>query len=174
MNYIPYVSPLTGGPVLPPSTQRVANRHEEVVRAVNMMTDDHAHHRNGLLTGCAVVPYASLVIAATSLDRPLLFPECNLIAHSSRSDMILMRFDADRGASFDILLRDRKDWLCRHLAWRRRDGHLWLIPTAGKGPYVQATGWGLHCEPTPPYMNDLEREAGIILALDTPSFEGRI
>lgn len=88
--------------------------------------------------------------------------------------MILQRFDAVRGSSFDILLRSSENWLCRYLAWRRRDGHLWLIPTAAKGPYVQATGWGLHCEPTPPYTSDMERVRGIILALESPSFEGTI
>lgn len=174
MNYIPYISPLTGEPVLPPSTQRVANRHEAFVQAVGAMIDSHAAKRNGLLTGCAVARFADLVMAATSLDRPLLYPECTLIAHSSRSDMILQRFDAVRGSSFDILLRSSENWLCRYLAWRRRDGHLWLIPTAAKGPYVQATGWGLHCEPTPPYTSDMERVRGIILALESPSFEGTI
>jgi hypothetical protein len=168
------LSPLIGEPVLAPSTQRVASRHGAVVQAIGALIDNQAAERNGLLTGCAVAPDASLVIAATALNRPLRYPECNLIAQASRSDMILLRFDADRGASFDILLRDRKVWLCRHLAWRRRDGHLWLIPTAGDGPCVQATGWGLHCEPTPPYVSNAEREAGIIPALDTPSFEGRI
>ena len=174
VSYIPFISPLTGEPVLPPTTQRVTNRHNAFVQAVGAMIDTQAAEKNGLLSGCAVAPYASLVIAATSLNRPLLYAECNLIAHSSGSDMILQRFDADRGSSFDILMRGSESWLCRHLAWRRRDGHLWLIPTAGDGPYVQVTGWGLHCEPTPPYMSDVERERGIILALETPSFAGSI
>lgn len=174
MSYIDFELPLSGGPVLPRSTHRVINRQEALVRAVGAIIDTQASEGNGLLTGCAVAPYAHLVMAATALSRPLLYPECNLIAHATGFDMILQRFDADRGSSFDILLRGEKEWLCRHLAWRRRDGHLWLIPTAGDGPYVQATGWGLRCEKTPPYTSQIEREMGIVLALETPSFEGRI
>src|SRR5690606_276467 len=114
VSYIPFVSPLTGEPVLPPTTQRVTNRHNALVRAVGGMIDTQSAEENGLLSGCAVARCATVVMATTSLNRPLLYAECDLIAHSSGSDMILQRFDADRGSSFDILMRGNETWLCRH------------------------------------------------------------
>lgn len=54
------------------------------------MIGTEAHQRSGLPTKCSGGPDASLIMAPTQLGRALLYPECNLVAHPSRSDMILM------------------------------------------------------------------------------------
>jgi hypothetical protein len=104
----------------------------------------------------------------------LLFREGELIGDASGHAIILLRFDADRGTSFDILPYGRERWLCRYLAWRQGRGDLWLIPSAAKAPYIRACGWGLEQVETPPFDSEDERHAGIIRALDNPSFEGEI
>ncbi len=174
MNMMTIDRPLTGEPLLPPTTQRVINRRDAALRAIGAMIDPEADRNNPRLAGCAVAPHAGFVMAATSLPRPMLFRECERIADGTAYDTLLLRFDPDRGVSFDILFRDSERWLCRYLAWRRRDSDLWLIPSAGDAPYIRTTAWEIEREPAPPFVSALEREAGIIRAIDNPSFEGGI
>ena len=172
MTYMTSERPLVGEPLLTPTSQRVIALRNAAVRASGVYIDRDAAANNASLTNCAVAPYARLVMAATMLSRPLLFPECNQIAQFTGFDLALLRYHPDRGTSFDFLLQDQENWLCRHLAWREWGEPLWFIPTAGDGPYVRASGWGLTSHSTPPFSSVEEREAGIILALDYPSFEG--
>lgn len=166
--------PFTGEPLLAPTTHRARMRAETFLTATGVMLDTRAPRDNGLLTECYVAPYANFVLSATCCDRPLLYPEGELIGDATGHDVTILRFHPLRGTSFDILPYGSERWLCRYLVWRRRDGDLWLIPSAGKAPYIRVCGWGLEQVDTPPFDSVDERNAGIILAIDNPSFEGRI
>jgi hypothetical protein len=173
MSYMSFERPLTGGPLLTPTTRRVTSRRDAVLSAIGASIYSEAARNNPFLTGCTVAPHARFVLAATSLDRPLLFPECDLVAQCTEFDVLLLRFDPDRGTNFDLLLQGNDRWLCRYLAWRKGYEDLWFIPTAGEGPFIRASGGGLERLCTAPFATAAERESGIILALDAPSFEGR-
>ncbi|MXP42088.1 hypothetical protein GRI75_10595 [Altererythrobacter soli] len=166
--------PFTGEPLLGPTTHRARVRAETFLTATGVMLDTSAPRDNAMLTECYVAPYGGFVLAATCCDRPLLYPEGELIGDATGHDVTILRFHPLRGTSFDILPYGSERWLCRYLAWRRRSGNLWLIPSAVKAPYVRVCGWGLELVDTAPFDSEGERNAGIILAIDNPSFEGRI
>lgn len=168
------IPPFVGEPLLMPTTHRARSRLKAFLVATGAMIDTGAAQQNALLAECYVAPFAGFVATATCCGRPLLYPEAQLIAQSIGLDMILLRFDAERGTSFDVLFEGSERWLCCYLAWRRRDGDLWFIPSAGEGPFIRVCAWGLEQIDTPPYDNAPEREAGIMLAIDTPSFEGSL
>ena len=116
---------------------------------------------------------ASVVVTATSCDRPLFFPECEALAQFLQMDLVLMRFDPLLGASFDVLMAGSQSWLCDFLAWRREGGDMWLVPARASGPYFCMNESGLEACEGAPYANGSERYTGIIRAIERPSFEGR-
>ncbi|KZX94682.1 hypothetical protein A3718_07035 [Erythrobacter sp. HI0019] len=113
-----------------------------------------------------------MALAATSCDRPLLYPECELMAQITGMDLILLRFDALHGASFDVLLNEASEWLNHYVAWRLDLSSLWLIPCAGSGPYFRLSSDGLEPCELPPFETGYQRYAGIMRAAEKPSFEG--
>jgi hypothetical protein len=173
MNMMTTIRPSEGEPLLAFTTQRVTSRVYAVAAAIGGLIDTAASRKNALLAG-SVMPFANTVITGTNCSRPLWFAECNDMAQTSDLDVVLLRFDPDRGATFDILDHQSLFWRCNHLAWRRRDGDLWFIPQAGFDGFVRATAWGLEYEPEPPFVSASERHAGIIRAIENPSFTGRI
>jgi hypothetical protein len=174
MNMMVMNRPATGEPVLPHPSPRVVNRLEAFLIAFDPLIETHAGIRNRLLAGSAVMPFANMALAGTSCGRPLLFNEGEKIARETGFDVVLLRYDAERGVTFDIRLQERPDWLCRHVAWRRGEGDLRLIPEAGTGPFLRVTGGGIECEQAIPFLNADERQAGIIRAVTDASFAGRI
>lgn len=174
MNMMVTNHPATGEPVLPTPGRRVANRLEAFLIALDALIDTHAGIRNPLLAGAAVMPYANMALAGTSCGRPLLFNEGEKIARETGLTVLLLRDDVERGVTFDIRLQERPDWLCRHVAWRRGQNDLRLIPEAGAGPFLRVTGAGIECERAAPFLDVDERQAGIIRAVTDASFAGRI
>lgn len=164
--------PIADACSLPPTSNAVAARMDAFAAAIGGLVDTAAPARDPVLSGCVVMPYASLVLAGTACRRPLLFREGDGVARHSRLDLVLLRFDAGRGATFDIRLQQQPGWLCHYVAWRR-DGDLWLVPEAGTGPFLRATPWGLEIEDEPPFPASEERACGIVRALTFPSFAGR-
>jgi hypothetical protein len=174
MNMMTSIRPDMGGPLMPHVSRPVVDRLQALLVAIGALIDTGAARKNPLLGGCAVAPFAGFVTTGTTCRRPLLFPEVQQIAEQTGFDALLLRFDVDRGTSFDLTLEEGERRLCRYVAWRRRGGDPWLIPTAGDGPFIQATAWGLECRDTPPFHSCTEREAGIIRAIHNPSFAGRL
>ena len=172
MNMMLFDRPAKGECLMPPTTQRVVNRMGALGEAIGGAIDLNVGRHVPLLGGTMVLPEANLVIAGTNCRRPLLFHEAQLIAQTWLRDVVLLRFDADRGASFDILLREGRDVLCGYLAWRQRGGDLWFIPAAGEGTFIRATRQGMICEKRPPFDLSEQRETGIIRAIHLPSLEG--
>ena len=117
---------------------------------------------------------ANLVVAGTNCPQPMWYPECTAMVDATGMELMLLRFHPDRGASFDILDHQSLFWCIHHLAWRRRGGDLWFIPQVGSGPYIRLTASGLRCEAIPPFHSLAERYAGIIRAIERPSFEGSL
>jgi len=158
----------------PFTTQRVTNRMEAAACAINAVIGRDGSTLVPIFERSIVMPIANVILAGTGCRCPLYLDSAEKLGAVADKDVIVLRFDADRGTSFDILFNGAGRWLCRYLAWRRRDGDLWLIPSAGDGLYIKASYAGLELMKTPPFISAAERKAGIILAIETPSFEGRI
>ena len=175
MNMITLQRPLEGESVLPPvtfRTFRTQSRFGAFLSATGLSCegeDMSAHTADGFYADRE----ASVVMTATSCDRPLFFPECEALAQFLQMDLVLMRFDPLLGASFDVLMAGSQSWLCAFLAWRREGGDMWLVPARASGPYFCLNKNGLEACEGAPYENGSERYAGIIRAVENPSFEGR-
>lgn len=175
MNMIALQRPLEGEPLLPPATYRTfrtQSRFGAFLSATGLSCegeDMSAHIADGFYADRE----ASVVVTATSCDRPLFFPECEALAQFLQMDLVLLRFDPLLGASFDVLMAASQIWLCDFLAWRRDGSDMWLVPARASGPYFCLNKSGLEACEGAPYANGSERYAGIIRAIEAPSFEGR-
>ncbi|MBX7512999.1 hypothetical protein K3179_00410 [Qipengyuania sp. GH38] len=167
--------PLEGEHLLPPITYRTfrtESRFGAFLGATGLWRESEdmsAHTARGFHAD----RHASVVVTATSCDRPLFFPECEALAQFLQMDLVLMRFDPLLGASFDVLMAGGQSWLCDFLAWRRDGRDMWLVPTRASGPYFCLSESGLEVCEGAPYANGSERYSGIIRAIEAPSFEVR-
>ena len=174
MNKITLERPFEGEPLLPPITYRTfrtQSRFGAFLSASGLPCegeDMSAHTSDGFYADRS----ASVVVTATSCDRPLFFPECEALAQFLQMDLVLLRFDPLLGASFDVLMAGGQSWLCDFLAWRREGGDMWLVPARASGPYFCLNESGLEAYEGAPYANGSERYAGIIRAIERPSFDG--
>ena len=162
--------PLAGEPFVPPYGRALASRLEAFAHAIGL--------RAGIVdprfSGCLLAECSGFAIFGTSCSRPLLLPEGRLLAQETGLDVLLLRHDVDRGSSFDLLLRGQPNWLLAYVAWRQRGGDLWLIPTAGDGPFIRASGMGLEQDETAPFGDAEARRLGFQRAIDRPNFEGSL
>lgn len=156
------------------TTQRVINRMGATAAAINAVIGRDGNALDPFLQQSIVMPIANIILAGTNCPPPFYLDRAETLGAATDRDVILLRFDPDRGTTFDVLFRGADRWLNRFVAWRRRDGDLWLVPSAGSGLYIRASYKGLEPVTTPPFISEEERKAGIILAIDKPSFEGRI
>lgn len=174
MTMISLHRPLEGEPVLPPITYRTfrtESRFGAFLSATGLSCegeDMSARTREGFYAD----QEAGVVVTATSCDRPLFFPECETLAQFLQMDLVLLRFDPLLGASFDVLMAGSQGWLCDFLAWRRDSGDMWLVPARASGPYFCLNENGLEACEGAPFANGSERYAGIIRAIERPSFDG--
>jgi hypothetical protein len=173
MNMMTAIRPEVGEPLIPYVSRPVVDRLQALLVAIDALIDTSAGRRYPILAGCAVMPFARFVMTGTSCRRPLLLPELQLIAEHTGLDAGLLRFDADRGVTFDFVLEGEQRH-CGYVAWRRRGSDPWFIPTAGEGAFIRAGACGLECVDAPPFVSAAEREAGIIRAIESSSFAGRI
>ena len=173
MNAISMQRPLEGEPLVLPLTYRTRSRFASLLISSGLVTVDAARLDKGIAGGCFENPDAGVIATATALQRPLLFAECEVLANFARKDLVLLRFDALEGVSFDLLLEGSYQWLCHYLAWRRAGDALWLVPAHTEGPFFRLSESGLETFQGAPYENGHERYAGIIRAIETSSFAGR-
>jgi len=159
-----------GEPFVPPYRRALASRLEAFAHAIGL--------RAGIIdprfAGCLLAECSGFAIFGTSCSRPLLLPEGQLLAQETGLDVNLLRHDIDRGSSFDLLLRGQPNWLLGYVAWRRSGSDLWLIPTAGEGPFIRASGMGLEQNVAAPFGDADARRVGIQRAIDGPTFEGSL
>lgn len=116
MNMMTSLRPHMGEPLIPHVSRPVADRLQSLLIGINALINLSAGVRYPALAGCAVQPYAGFVMTGTSCQRPLLFSEMQQIADMTGFDVVLMRYDADRGCSFDIILQEGDRKLIRYLA----------------------------------------------------------
>lgn len=174
MNMMTTIRPGTGELPLARTTQRVRSRLHAAAAAMGAIIDTSASKLNPLLASSIVMPVAQVALTGTNCPPPLWFAECENMAKSTGLDALLMRFDPFRGVTFDTLDHNSLFWRCHHVAWRRRGGDLWLIPEVGRECFIRLGAWGLEFEQEPPFTSEWERRAGIIRAIDNPSFQGSI
>ena len=166
--------PLEGEPLLPPTTYRTfrtQSRFGAFLSASGLSCDREdmsAYAADGFYADRS----ASVAVTATSCGRPLLFPEFEALAQFLQMDLVLLRFDPLSGVSFDLLMAGSQSWLCDLLAWRRDGGDMWLVPARDSGPYFCLNESGLNACEGAPYASGSERYAGIIRAIERPSFDG--
>lgn len=156
------------------TTQRVINRMEAAASAINAVIGKDGSTLDPFLQQSIVMPIPNILLAGTGCPHPFYLERAETMGAATGRDVLLLRFDADKGTTFDVRFHDADRWLCRFVAWRRCDGDLWLIPSAGSGLYIRASYKGLEPVTTPPFVSEEERKAGIILAIETPSFDGSI
>ncbi|MDP4573855.1 hypothetical protein Q9K02_01720 [Qipengyuania sp. G39] len=173
MNAISLQRPLEGEPMLRPITHRTGSRFASLLMSCGLVTVETARFDERIGGGLFESEEAGVVVTATSCDRPLLYHECEVLARFSRKDLILLRFDPLEGVTFDVLLEGGQAWQCNYLAWRREGDDLWLVPAHTEGPFFRLSENGLETFQGAPYENGYQRYAGIIRAVEAPSFEGR-
>ena len=160
----------SGEPFVPPYRRALASRLEAFAHAIGL--------RAGIVdprfAGCLLAECSGFAIFGTSCSRPLLLPEGRLLAQQTGLDVLLLRHDADRGSSFDLLPRDQPSWLLGYVAWKRPGEDLWLIPTADEGPFIRASGMGLEQDVAAPFGDAEARRSGIQRAIERPTFEGSL
>ena len=172
MSLITLDRPLVGEPLLPRTTHRTRSRFGNFLIASGLSEGGSDELNESAAAGFYADRAAGVVVTATSCDRPLFFDECEALAQFMQLDLVLLRFDPLQGASFDVLLNGSPHWLCQFLAWRRDGGDIWLVPAQASGPFFRLNGEGLVPFEGAPYENGYERYAGIIRAIERPSFEG--
>ncbi len=174
MNAISLHRPLEGEPLLRPITPRTGSRFASLLMSCGLVTNEAARFDERIRGGCFESEDAGVVVTATSCDRPLFYHECEVLSQFSQKDLVLLRFDPLEGVSFDVLLEGSQAWQCNYLAWRRHSDDLWLIPAHTEGPFFRLSGKGLETFHGAPYESGYQRYAGIIRAIETSSFEGRL
>ena len=175
MNIITLQRPLEGEPLLPPANYRTFRTHSRfgAFLSATGLARESDEMSARISDGFYADQEAGVVVTATSCDRPLFFAECEALAQFVQMDLVLLRFDPLLGASFDVLMAGSQGWLCDFLAWRRYGGDMWLVPARASGPYFCLNESGLEACEGAPFDNGSERYAGIIRAIEAPSFEGR-
>ncbi|MBY6014693.1 hypothetical protein KUV75_07240 [Qipengyuania gaetbuli] len=173
MSLINLDRPLVGEPLLPRTTHRTRSRFGNFLTASGLSGGRDDEVNESVAAGFHLDREADLVVTTTSCDRPLFFAECEALAQFLQMDLVLLRFDPLLGASFDVLIAGSQSWLCDFLAWRRNGGDMWLVPARASGPFFCLNESGLEACEGAPYANGSERYAGIIRAIEAPSFEGR-
>lgn len=173
MDIISLHRPLEGEPLLRPITHRTGSRFASLLISCRLVTVETARFNKRIRGGFFESEDAGLVVAATSCNRPLFCHECEVLACFCHKDLVLMRFDPLQGASFDVLLEGSHVWQCNYLAWRREGEDLWLVPAHTEGPFFRLSEKGLEIFQGAPYESGCQRYAGIIRAVETPSFAGR-
>lgn len=172
MNMLLMRRPILDAGPLPTPSWPVMRRMEAFAAAIDGPIEIAPGTRDPLFGGCLLLWQADLLIAGTSCRRPLVFAEAERLAQYSGRDLVLLRYDADRGTTFDLYLQSRADWLVRYQAWRR-DGDLWLVPDAGPGPFVRAGMLGLELEEVAPFVDAEDRARGLNHGRGLPLFDGR-
>ena len=171
MSMITLQRPHGGEPLMPRTTYRTLSRFGAFLSATGLSRDSGETSAQPM-EGFHANQEAGVVVTATSCDRPLFFAECETLAQFLQMDLVLLRFDPLLGASFDVLMTGGQNWLCDFLAWRRDGGDIWLVPARASGPFFCLTGEGLDAYQGAPYSNGSERYAGIMRAIERPSFDG--
>lgn len=164
--------PILDAEALPMPSWPVMRRMGALAAAIDGPIDVGPGDRDPKLAGCLLLWQADLLIAGTACRRPLVFAEAERLAQYSGRDLALLRYDAERGTTFDLFLQSRADWLVRYQAWRR-DGDLWLIPDAGHGPFVRAGIFGPELEDAAPFAGAEDRARGLNHSRGLPMFNGR-
>jgi hypothetical protein len=138
--------PFLGAEPLPTTTHFVRRRMQALAAAIKGPVNIAPGHRDARLSGCLLMPQADLLIAGTACHRPLLFAEAERIAQYSRHDLILLRYDAERGVTFDLYMQSVGGWLdCFRPSLRGDD--LWFVADADHMPLVRAGMCGLELYP---------------------------
>ena len=172
MNMMLMRRPTLGAAPLPTPSWPVMRRMEALAAAIDGPIDIAPETRDPLFAGCMLMCQGDLMIAGTACRRPLMFAEVERLAQYSGRDFVLLRYDAERGTTFDLYLQTRADWLVRYQAWRR-DGDLWLVPDAGHGPFIRAGMCGLGLEDAAPFHDAVDRARGLDRGRGLPMFDER-
>lgn len=146
-------------------------RLNAIARDISGLVEPPAATRDPAFTGCVLMPWAGVVLAGTTCRRPLLFNEGEALARYSGLDLVLLRFDAERGVTFDVRLQRRNEWLFRYISWRL-EGEIWLIPE-GSGPFLRMLASGIELENEAPFLTRGGWANGIVSELDSSPFQAR-
>lgn len=152
-----------------PSTQRVANRLKSFVGAIGA---DRHMAGGGILLNTIVLPGAGIALAGTNCRRPLYQRECQEVAEMTGLDVSLLRFDADKGACFDVFMTQPDRTLCNYVAWRTVIGGQWLIPQASDDAWLFVTPSGIEVRSAPGWVGKEDLSNGLKRMIASPLLKG--
>ena len=147
-------------------------RMEALAAVIDGPIDVAPERRDPLFAGCLLMWQADLLLVGTSCRRPLVFAEAERLAEYSGRDLVMLRYDAERGTTVDLYLQSRADWLVRYQTWRQ-GGDMWLIPDASDGPFIRADMCGLKLEEAAPFADAEDRARGLNHGRGLPMFNGK-
>ena len=148
-----------------PSTQRVANRLNSFVGVIGA---DRHMAGGGILLNTIVVPGAGIALAGTNCRTPLYHRECKEVSELTGLDVILLRFDADKGAHFDVFMTQPDQTFCDYVAWRTVIGGQWLIPQGSDAPWLFVTPSGIEVRSAPGWVGTEELSKGLKRMIASP------
>jgi hypothetical protein len=164
MNYQPVLRP--GAPLDPiPEPRTVVRR---LMLATSLVVDGPLETKperfDPHLSNCLYMPQASLLIAGTGCERPLLLREAANLSAAAGLNVLIVRTDSnlDR-VTFDFQGVGEERVLCAYRMWMPRPSEAaWLIPSTGEGRYLRLTPLGLEAIDRPPFSDPGERHLGLI------------
>jgi hypothetical protein len=116
------------------------------------------------LTNCLYMPQASLIIAGTGCERPLLLREAADMCAAAGLDILIVRTgDTPDRATFDYQKVGEDRALCVYRMWMPRPSEAaWLIPSAGEAQFLRLTPLGVEVFDRAPYADAGERHLGLV------------
>ena len=93
MNMITLNRPLEAEPLRPWITHRTRSRFASLVTSCGLASVEAARLDESIARGFFEDDDAGVVLTATSCNRPLFYPECELLSQFLSQDLVLMRFD---------------------------------------------------------------------------------
>jgi len=119
---------LKGELLLPPAGPAVERRMRALLGHMGVLDDATLAEGACRESGCLVVPRAGLFLAGTACPRSLLIEECQVLAQAIGLDVVVLRYDAPRGVTFDVKLRGESKWRSNHVAGSAHDELVLLAP----------------------------------------------
>lgn len=152
-----------------PSTHRVSSRLKSFADAIS---PGRSTAGGGLLSNTLVLSDAGIVLAGTNCRAPLYDCECDEIAELTGLDVILLRFDADEGAHFDVFMRHPYRTFCNYVAWRAVASGQWLVPQGSDAAWLFVTPSGIEVRSAPGWVSAENLSNGLRRMIASPLLGG--
>lgn len=131
---------------------------------VDGAVDQNPERFQPYLANTLLMPDAHLVIGGSLCRRPLVLREFADVCRAAQLDGLLVRLHDENtsAATFDVKLAGDDRMLCVYVLWMPRlSGPAWLVPTAGRVPFLRLDPLGFEICDVAPFDCDAERVRGL-------------